>query len=55
MPSFALLPEEDLQAVIDYVLVLTHRGELEQMLLAESTERRRDRPGERTDVCQTDC
>ena len=36
MPSFALLSEEDLQAVIDYVLVLTHRGELEQMLLAEA-------------------
>lgn len=29
MPSFALLPEEDLQPVIDYVLALTHRGEFE--------------------------
>lgn len=36
MPSFALLPEEDLQAVVDYVLVLTHRGELEDMLLREA-------------------
>ena len=36
MPSFALLPEDDLQAVIDYVLVLTHRGELEEMLLREA-------------------
>ncbi len=35
MPSFALLPNEDLQAVIDYVLVLTHRGELEEQLLRE--------------------
>jgi mono/diheme cytochrome c family protein len=34
MPSFKLLPEEDLQAVIDYVLVLTHRGELERQLVA---------------------
>ena len=36
MPSFVLLPEDDLQAVIDYVLVLTHRGELEEMLLREA-------------------
>ena len=36
MPSFALLPEDDLQAVIDYVLVLTRRGELEEMLLREA-------------------
>jgi mono/diheme cytochrome c family protein len=34
MPAFNLLPEADLQAVVDYVLVLTHRGELE-LLLAE--------------------
>lgn len=32
MPSFRLLPEEELEAVIDYVLVLTHRGELESQL-----------------------
>ena len=29
MPSFALMPERDLEAVVDYVLALTHRGELE--------------------------
>jgi len=34
MPAFNLLPEADLQAVVDYVLVLAHRGELE-LLLAE--------------------
>jgi len=34
MPAFGLLPENDLQAVVDYVLVLAHRGELE-LLLAE--------------------
>ncbi|MBL9094546.1 MAG: cytochrome c [Planctomycetaceae bacterium] len=32
MPSFALLPKRDLEAVVDYVLVLTHRGELEDAL-----------------------
>ncbi len=32
MPSFHLLPQKDLEAVIDYVLALTHRGELESML-----------------------
>ena len=36
MPSFALFPEEDLQAVVDYVLVLTHRGELESLLAAQA-------------------
>lgn len=34
MPSFQLLPEGDLEAVVDYVLSLTHRGELEELLLA---------------------
>jgi len=37
MPSFNLLPDEDQQALVDYVLVLTHRGELE-MLLAQEGE-----------------
>lgn len=37
MPSFRLLPQQDLEAVIDYVLVLTHRGELESQL-AEAAE-----------------
>lgn len=32
MPSFKLLPDVDLEAVVDYVLVLTHRGELEESL-----------------------
>ncbi len=32
MPEFSLLPEDDLQAVVDYVLVLTHRGELAETL-----------------------
>jgi mono/diheme cytochrome c family protein len=32
MPSFRLLPREELEAVVDYVLALTHRGELESQL-----------------------
>lgn len=32
MPSFDLLPKKDLEAVVDYVLILTHRGELEGSL-----------------------
>ena len=35
MPSFKLLPKEELEAVIDYVLALTHRGELEVALAYE--------------------
>jgi mono/diheme cytochrome c family protein len=35
MPSFGLLPPRDLEAVVDYVLVLTHRGELESELADE--------------------
>jgi mono/diheme cytochrome c family protein len=36
MPSFSLLPPLDQEAVIDYVLVLTHRGELETQLAEEA-------------------
>ena len=38
MPEFKLLGDEDLQAVVDYVLVLTHRGELEHALAIEADE-----------------
>lgn len=40
MPSFALLPDEEQQAVVDYVIMLARRGELEQQLidLAESDD-----------------
>jgi mono/diheme cytochrome c family protein len=37
MPAFPLLSPRDLEAVVDYVLVLTHRGELETKL-AEAAE-----------------
>ncbi len=37
MPAFPLLPPRDLEAVVDYVLSLTHRGELESKL-AEQAE-----------------
>lgn len=36
MPSFSLLDPKDLDAVVDYVLVLTHRGELEEELSGEA-------------------
>ncbi len=36
MPSFDRLPEKDLEAVVDYVLVLTQRGELEYQLAMEA-------------------
>lgn len=32
MPAFKLLPESEIQAVVDYVLMLTRRGELEELL-----------------------
>ncbi len=40
MPAFHLLPDNDIECVVDYVLALTRRGELEQQLigLAESEE-----------------
>lgn len=37
MPSFDLLSKADVEAVVDYVLALTHRGELEAQL-AEAAE-----------------
>ncbi len=36
MPSFRRLPKRELDAVVDYVLALTHRGEFEQLLAASS-------------------
>jgi len=36
MPSFRLLADDDLDMLIDYVLVLTHRGELETELSLEA-------------------
>jgi mono/diheme cytochrome c family protein len=33
MPGFNLLPDQDQQAVVDYVLMLTRRGEFEQQLV----------------------
>lgn len=44
MPSFRRLPKHDLEAVVDYVFSLTHRGELEILLAAEA-----DAEGEITD------
>lgn len=33
MPAFNLLPEKELQAAIDWVIALTHRGELERQVV----------------------
>ncbi len=35
MPSFKLLSKEEMEAVVEYVLALTHRGELEEALAYE--------------------
>ena len=36
MPAFNLVPAKDIDAVVDYVLVLTHRGEIEFQLASEA-------------------
>lgn len=36
MPKFELLPPKEIDAVVEYVLMLTHRGELEYQLAAET-------------------
>ncbi len=36
MPSFRLLPKKDVESVVDYVLVLSQRGELEYQLANEA-------------------
>ena len=36
MPSFHLLPKKDIESVVDYVLVLSQRGELEYQLANEA-------------------
>ena len=38
MPAFPFLPDEDVEALVDYVLLLSHRGEVENYLaqLAET-------------------
>lgn len=37
MPSFALLPEQDVEALLDYVIYLSIRGEVERGLLMRAT------------------
>jgi mono/diheme cytochrome c family protein len=37
MPSFSLLNEEDLDALVDYVIYLSIRGEVERQLLTQAT------------------
>lgn len=35
MPAFRFLAQEDLEAVIDYVIMLSHRGEIESAVISE--------------------
>lgn len=49
MPSFRRLPKRELEAVVDYVLALTHRGELETLLIDQAQNE-----GEITDEAATD-
>lgn len=37
MPSFSLLPEDDIEALVDYVIYLSIRGEVERGLLMRAT------------------
>ena len=36
MPAFALLPPDEIDAVVDYILVLTRRGELEEQIFYQA-------------------
>ncbi|MFM7059061.1 MAG: c-type cytochrome, partial [Planctomycetota bacterium] len=36
MPSFRLLPDADIEAVVDYVILLSRRGELQRLLAGEA-------------------
>ncbi|GAA4449298.1 cytochrome c [Novipirellula rosea] len=38
MPSFSVLPDEEIDALVDYVIYLSIRGEVERELLAEAVE-----------------
>jgi mono/diheme cytochrome c family protein len=37
MPGFPLMADEDVEAVVDYVILLAHRGELESLLAGEAS------------------
>jgi mono/diheme cytochrome c family protein len=37
MPGFGLLPDDDIEAVLDYVMALTYRGEFETALAVEAS------------------
>lgn len=52
MPSFGLLEEQDLEALVDYVIFLSVRGEVERALLAEAAFELDVEAGER--LCDPD-
>lgn len=50
MPAFRLLPDEDVNAVVDYVITLTSRGELEKRLLLDAEDLDEDEGYDPADV-----
>ena len=50
MPAFPWLSEDDLQAVIDYVISLSQRGETEELLVLMSDEYGEDEDIEEFDI-----
>jgi mono/diheme cytochrome c family protein len=53
MPSFRLLPKKELEAVVDYVLSLTHRGEVENALVVEGESAGELDPAEIPELIET--
>lgn len=52
MPSFNLLTDDDLQAVVDYVLALSYRGQLEELLMTEAVNEETVEPSNVTGYIQ---
>lgn len=50
MPAFRLMPDEDVDAVVDYVMALTSRGELEKRLLFDAEDLDEDEGFDPADV-----
>jgi mono/diheme cytochrome c family protein len=50
MPAFRLMPDEDVKAVVDYVMALTSRGELEKRLLLDAEDLDEDEGFDPADV-----
>ncbi len=44
MPAFRWLPEEEVERLVDYILHVSYRGELEELLLREAADLSEDEP-----------